>query len=261
MNISHLLSLDGHTVSYKFNRFAWSVIATAFLISTLVDQNAQNAFCDQPTGKLILQDAFDREESDPAKEEVGNGWSTNSKTRAKGEKQVDLADGAMHITRAAVADHGVSVVHDLKFKDVTIQMRFKIGPKDSLGINIADMKEKSVHAGHICVALIKADKVQITDLKTGPMKKAIRAKRLEDKLTDADKKLIKSKSKYFKNTLSPNQWHDLQVKIAGEKMTVSIDNQPVGQFTSPGIGHETKSRIRLAVAKSAWVDDVFVWRD
>mgnify|MGYP001485582597 CR=1 FL=1 len=50
----------------------------------------------------------------------------------------------MHITRAAVADHGVSVFHDLEFRDVTIQMRFKLRAQDDLGINIADMKEKTV---------------------------------------------------------------------------------------------------------------------
>ena len=57
--------------------------------------------------KLLIQDDFEREESDPEKEEVGNGWGTNSRSRAKGVKQVDLVDGAMHITRADVADHGV----------------------------------------------------------------------------------------------------------------------------------------------------------
>ncbi|MGY8672240.1 MAG: family 16 glycoside hydrolase, partial [Verrucomicrobiia bacterium] len=62
---------------------------------------------------VLLEDDFERVESNPEKEEVGNGWGTNSRTRAKGTKQVDLADGAMHITRAAVADHGVSVHHDV----------------------------------------------------------------------------------------------------------------------------------------------------
>ncbi len=207
-----------------------------------------------------MEDRFDREESDPSKEEVGNGWTTNSRSRAKGEKQVDLVDGAMHITRAAVADHGVSVVHDLEFKDAIIQLRFKLGEQDSLGINIADMNEKSVHAGHICLALVRCDKVEIADLKTGRMNLEVRTRRVAGNPSPKDVKMLKSKSKFFDVDLAADAWHPLQVMIDDDVMSVSINGQPVGRFKSPGIGHPTKSRLRIAVAKSAWVDDVMVWR-
>ena len=231
------------------------------LLLTLCLTIASSSIVLAETGTLILQDDFERVESSPEKEDVGNGWGTNSRTRAKGQKQVDLDNGAMHITRAAVADHGVSVTHDLKFKDATIQLRFKLGEKDSLGINIADMKEKSVHAGHICLALIRRDRVEIADLKTGRMNAEVRTRRKANKETPEDKKLLKGKSKYFPVKLDADKWHDLQVQIVGDVMTVTIDDQKVGHFKSPGIGHPTKSRLRLAVAKSAWVDDVKVWRN
>lgn len=211
-----------------------------------------------PGGKLLLEDSFDREESDPAKEEIGNGWGTNSRTRAKGQKQVDLDGGAMHITRAAVADHGVSVFHEVAFKDATIELRFKLGAKDDLGINIADMKEKSVHAGHICVARIRPKSVEITDLKTGPMKLAHRQARLENKLTPELKKLINGRKKKFAVDLATDEWHQLTVQISGDTMTVKIDDKQVGRFQSEGIGHPTKSRLRLSVNKSAWVDNVII---
>ncbi len=213
-----------------------------------------------PPGKLILKDSFDRTESDPKKEQVGNGWSTNSRSRAKGEKQVDLDGKAMHITRAAVADHGVSVVHDLEFKDAVIQLRFKLGKKDSLGINIADMKEKSVHAGHLCLALIRLNRVEIADLKTGRMNLQVRNRRVDGRPSPADKKMLRAKSKTFAVELAPDQWHQLLVQIAGDVMTVTIDGTKIGEFESPGIGHPTKRRLRLAVAKSASVDDVKVFR-
>ena len=66
---------------------------------------------------LIFEDDFERNESDDTKEEIGNGWSSNSVKRAKGNKQVDLKDGAMHITFHPVADHAVSVVHPAEFTD------------------------------------------------------------------------------------------------------------------------------------------------
>ncbi|MFV1995789.1 MAG: family 16 glycoside hydrolase [Verrucomicrobiales bacterium] len=205
---------------------------------------------------LLLEDSFEREESSPEKEEIGNGWSTNSKSRAKGEKQVDLDGGAIHITRAAVADHGVSVVHDLDFRDASIKLRFKLGPKDDLGINIADMEEKFVHAGHICLARIRLKQVEITDLKTGRMNLNIYDRRKAKTTTPEDEKIVEGKSKYFDVDLAPDTWHQLEVRIEGDRMEVRIDDKKIGAFNSPGIAHPTKHRLRLAVNKSAWVDDV-----
>ena len=81
--------------------------------------------------------------------------------------QADLKDGAMWIRRHH-ADHAVSVVKDLEFRNA-IEMRFKIREGDDLGVNLADMQEKSVHAG-IFVWRIRLNRVEVTDLKTGRMK-------------------------------------------------------------------------------------------
>ncbi|TWT93914.1 family 16 glycoside hydrolase [Stieleria varia] len=243
----------------SWNRTACvGVLATCLFALPSATINAADA-APPSGGKLLLSDSFDREEADPAMEQIGNDWGTNSKSRAKGNKQVDLVDGAMHITRHPVADHGVSVTHEVSFRDATIQLRFKLGEKDDLGINIADMNEKSVHAGHICVARVRLTGLEMTDLKTGPMNLQNREARLNNSLTAAQKALIKSKTKNVKLNLTPDQWHDLQVQIKDDTMRVSVDGEPVGEFQSPGIGHETKSRLRLAVNKSAWVDDVKVW--
>ncbi len=212
------------------------------------------------SGTVILSDDFERTEADDSKEQVGNDWGTNSKTRAKGKKQVDLVDGAIHITRADVADHGVSVTHEVAFRNATISLRFKLGVKDDLGINIADMNEKSVHAGHICIARIKPKRVEMTDLKTGRMNLEMRTRRLANQETAADKALIKSKSKHVNVDLATDQWHTLKVSVVDDLMSVEIDGKKIGQFQSPGIGHATKSRLRLAVNRQAWVDDVVVTR-
>lgn len=228
------------------------------LLSLFICFSASQAL--EPSGTVLLQDDFNRTESDDNKEQVGNGWGTNSKSRAKGTKQVDLVDGAMHITKAAVADHGVSVTHEVSFKDATIELRFKIGPQDDLGINIADMKEKTVHAGHICMTRIKAKKVEITDLKTGRMNLESRQRRLAGNETPEDKQRVKSKSKSWKVDLDSDAWHMLKVTVKGNTMSVEIDGKKIGQFQSEGIDHPTKSRLRLAVNREAWVDDVTVTR-
>ena len=207
---------------------------------------------------IIFRDRFDRSGGSQSKENPGNGWGTNSKTRAKGEKQVFLRDGAMYIKRAAIADHGVSVTQDVSFQDAMITAKFMLPKQGDLGVNIADMSEPSVHAGHICMARIKPTSLEIVDLKTGRMRKEMHEKSKAKKLTKAEKKHIATKSIIVPMKLKVDVWHELQIVINGDVMSVKIDGRQIGRMASPGIGHKTKRRIRLAVNTEAWVDDVMV---
>lgn len=207
---------------------------------------------------VLFSDDFNRTPENPSVEKVGKGWTTNSKSRAKGNQQAFLKDNALYMERHAVADHGVSTVQDVEFQNATIAMRFKLGAKDDLGINIADMNEKSVHAGHLCMAKVMLNKVEITDLKTGRMLLERRTRNLAKALTEEDKAIIKEKTKTIPIKLAADQWHDLSVTIAGDVMSVMIDGETIGQFQSEGIAHPTKRRLRLAVNKAAWVDDVMI---
>jgi len=217
-------------------------------------------FAAEPTGRLILDDNFERNESDEAVEEIGNDWETNSKSRAKGNKQADLRDGALYIHRHKVADHGASVKHVAEFKDGTIQMRFKLEhAKDTLGINIADMKEKSVHAGHLFKVIAGTKHLQIQDLKTGVMKQEHRTARKAGKVSPELQKLLASKTKKFPVQLELNTWHDILLEVDGKTATVQLNGKKAGSFTSEGIAHPTKRLLRIAVAREVVIDDVMVF--
>ena len=108
-----------------------SSILTGFFF-TLALNFALGSDCQAQEGVVLINDDFDRTESNDDLEQIGNGWGTNSQKRAKGQKQVDLVDGAMKITRARVADHGVSVTHEAAFTDCILTLRFKLGQKDDL---------------------------------------------------------------------------------------------------------------------------------
>ena len=164
----------------------------------------------------------------------------------------------MHIKRAAVADHGVSVTQDVSFCNARIALRFMVPEKGDLGINIVDMNEKSVHAGHICMARIKPVSLEIVDLKTGRMKKEIHEKNKAKKLTKADRAQLAKKSIVVPLKLKTGIWHDLEILIIDDTMSVKIDTRKIGSMTSPGIAHKTKRRIRLAVNTEAWVDDIAI---
>jgi hypothetical protein len=219
-------------------------------------------FAAEERGRLIFQDDFSRTESQDKTDEPGNGWGTNSKSRAKGNKQVDLRDGAMHIFIHAEADHAVSVTHPAEFTDGAVAMRFKLeDARDSLGLDFADQQEKDVHAGHLFAVRVSPKQVLFQDLKTGNMRLDIHAARkAKQKLTDDQQQALKGKQKPVAHASEVGQWHDLLVKAAGDELSVTIDGKHVGSFKSPGIAHPTKRMLRLAVPRNAVVDDLKIWR-
>ena len=213
---------------------------------------------------MLLADDFDRTEADDAKEQVGGGWATNSKGRAKGHKQVDLVEhdggGAIHITMHPEADHGVSVRRDLPkpYENGTLTLRFQLPKGGDLGVDLADLKEKSVHAGHLLIVRVRPTKVGLRDHKAGGMELGLRDRRKAKTLTAADKQTLKDTVKLIPRRTAPGQWHTLSMTTTGDVLSVSIDGEKVGELKSPGIGHPTKRTVRLAVNSEAWVDDVKV---
>lgn len=213
-------------------------------------------------GELIFQDDFERVESQDQTDEPGNGWSTNSRSRAKGNKQVDLRDGAMFIYLHPAADHAVSVVHSAEFTDGSVKLRFRLDhPLDSLGLNFADPQCKEVHAGHLFVAQVSHKHVRLLDLKTGNMRLDIReARQAKHKLSEEQQAALKGKEKTFPSPIRLGEWHELLVSVRDNELSVAIDGQEIGRHSSPGVAHPTKRLLRLSVPRNAVVDDVRIWR-
>ncbi len=213
-------------------------------------------------GTLIFSDDFARTAPVSKTDDPGNGWATNSKARAKGNRQVELRDGAMYIFISAEADHGVSVTHAAEFTDGAVALRFKLeDPRDSLGLDFADAARKDVHAGHLFAARVAPKQVLLQDLATGGMRLDIHtARTAKQKLTADQQQSLVGKDKKIPSTLALNAWHDLLVKISGDELAVTVDGKLVGTLKSPGIAHPTKKMLRLAVPRNAVVDDVKIWK-
>lgn len=216
----------------------------------------------EEAGELIFSDDFERSESQEVKDEPGKGWGTNSKSRAKGNKQVDLREGAMFIYLSPEADHAVSVTQPAVFTDGSVGMRFRLDDaKDELGLNFADLECKEVHAGHLFAVRINPKKVICQDLKTGNMRLDIReARQAKTPLTDEQKAALVGKEKAVERNTSVGEWHEVLVTVTGGSIRVKVDGAEVTEFTSPGIAHPTKRLLRLSVPRNAVVDDVKIWR-
>ena len=213
-------------------------------------------------GELVFQDDFERAELQEERDEPGNGWATNSAKRAQGDKQVDLKDGTMRIYISPRADHAVSVTHPFEFRNGSVAMRFLLeDKKDSLGLNFADLNFKGVHAGHLFVVRIYSNRVEITDLKTGVMRKDIRETRKAKKaLSNEQKHALKGKSKRFEKVTATGKWHNLLVTVSEDQLSLELDGEQVGSFSSSGIAHPTKQMLRLSVPQNVVVDDVRLWK-
>lgn len=221
---------------------------------------ADEAATAEKRGTLLFSDDFNRDESTPDKEDIGGGWTSNSGWRAKGHKQVDLKEGAMSVTKHAEADHGVAIFHDVAFQDGAVQLKFKLGAGDDLGLDFVDRELKSVHAGHLCLARVTLKNISLTDSKTGGMDNAIRERRTKGDKSPELAKLLKGKTTSFPLDLKADEWHTLLVTVEGDVMQATVNGKLIGQFKSEGISHPTKRMITLAVNKSAAVDDVKVWK-
>ena len=211
-------------------------------------------------GKLIFSDDFERTELQELKDEVGNGWGTNSRTRAGGNKQVDLKDGAMYIFIHQAADHAVSVTHPAEFRNGLIELRFMLeNPGDTLGLDFADLQCKSVHAGHLFKVTVGNNKLDISDLKNGSMALDIYNARKQKQLTTQMNARLKNTKKQFPAKLETGKWYSLGVQVQEDTVTVAIDGKQVGAFSSDGFAHPTKKMLRLSVPKQAVVDDVKIY--
>ncbi len=164
----------------------------------------------------------------------------------------------MHVTKHAEADHGVAIFHNVEFQDGIVELKFKLGDGDDLGVDFVDRELKTVHAGHLCIARVTNTAVTLTDSKTGGMNNEIRERREKGDKSPELAALLKTKTKSFKLDLKPNEWHTMNIQIVGDQMTVRIDDLEAVSFSSEGIAHPTKRMITLAVNKSADLDDVKV---
>ncbi|MEO1617412.1 MAG: family 16 glycoside hydrolase [Planctomycetota bacterium] len=211
----------------------------------------------QDSPVLLFEDDFERSESQEESEELGNGWGTNSQKRAAGNKQADLVDGVLHVVRHPKADHAVSLVQDATYTDCRVELRFRLDDKrDDFGIDFADMDYPQVHAGHICKAIFRPTGIELLDFKNGRMKKEYRDASQAGTLSKKEKEAVKRWQKKFMQPIDLGKWHKLVVTIKGDTMRVELNGALAGEFSSPGMAHPEKDRIRFSARREVRLDDL-----
>lgn len=245
-----------------------SIYLTLILLLFSLNSNVQLCSAQQidelvKTGKLIVDDNFDRQE-------LGKKWSSNDARAQRTSKipdsefkpQSNIVTNVLEIRRTKGSDHGTSTKINAQFKDAVFKLKFRLTEKNKFSLNFNDPNLKTVHAGHISKIEISPSSVFIQDQKLGTMKKEHRDIRRGDDAA-AKKELTRKMEKFQKRVqtkvATAGQWHQLTVLVQGQTYKVHIDNQPVMEFTSPGLGHATKENMAFAVPKSVDIDDLKIW--
>ena len=185
---------------------------------------------------------------------VENGQLKGSQTR---EKDVPAVDGKP----AVVAHHAVHGL-ELLTKDSIVEVKIRFGGNTMFDIEFDDRKYKGSGYGHLCRAQVRVDKVILMDEREGGQNLALIEMKKDPAKRDEALKLMNSKNAYFTlpSRLEVGKTYTLTVETVRDEMRVSLDGKGVGFLKSPGIGHETKSKIEIGVGgKDGYLDDLKIW--
>jgi len=184
---------------------------------------------------------------------VENGTLKGTQTR---DKDVPAADGKPEV-KAHPAVYGL----ELPTKDSVVEVKMRFEGNTLMDVEFDDRKFTGSHYGHLCRAQLRLDKVTIVDERDGSQSNAlIELRKDAAKNKEEISKLLSTHSASFPVKLEAGKWYTVVVETVGEAMRVTIDGKPVAFFKSPGIGHETKSKIELGVqGKDGFFDDIKVW--
>ena len=170
-------------------------------------------------------------------------------------KDMPSKDGKSIIT-AHAAVYGLEV----PTKDSVVEVNIRFEGCTMIDVEFDDRKYTGSHYGHLCRAQVRLDKVTIMDEREGSQNEVIKAMKKDPAKQAEAAKMMVGKSASFPVKLKENKDYTLVVETVGDEMRVSIDGKPVAFLKSPGIGHETKSKIELGVAgQSGWFDGITVW--
>lgn len=212
-------------------------------------------------GELLFSDDFQGAKLDPKWHRVvdtftvENGALKGTQTR---DQDVPAQDG-----KPAVTKHAAVYGLELPTKDSVVEVKIRFDGNTMMDVEFDDRKFTGSHYGHLCRAQVYLDKVNILDERDGTQSnQLIELRKDPAKNKEEIGKLLSTHVISFPlaSKLEPGKTYTLVVETVGEQMRVTIDGKPVAYFKSPGIGHETKSKIELGVAgKSGFFDDIKVW--
>lgn len=183
---------------------------------------------------------------------VEDGALKGTQTR---DQLIPASDGKPEVKPHA-AVHGL----EIPTKDSIIEARIKFEGASMIDVEFDDRAYKGSHYGHLARAQVRLDGITIVDERDGNQNEELKQMRNDPSKKEEVAKILAAHQVKFPVKLEKGKWYTLTVETVGNAMRVSIDGKAAAYFESPGIGHETKSKIEFGVAgKDGFLDDIKVW--
>jgi hypothetical protein len=199
--------------------------------------------------ELLFSDDFQKAQLDPRWHQVVETFT--------------VENGALKGTQTRGGDkpHAAVFGLDLPTRDSVIEVKIRFEGNTMMDIEFDDRNFQGSHYGHLCCAQVRLDSVTIIDQRDGSQSNALIELRKDTGRNQAQiDRLLATHSAAFPANLEGGKWYTLVVETIGDAMRVTIDGRPAAFFNSPGIGHETKSKIEFGVAgRSGLYDDIKIW--
>jgi len=149
----------------------------------------------------------------------------------------------------------------LAFRDAVFEFSFRLTDGVGLNLVINDEDYEKAHAGHICRVCISPSRVIISDDRGGSFRKDHFQTYLDGDRTIEEYLLDKrySLDKRFSKSFDSERWYQARIILKDDQIEVLIDEERIGSFRSPGIGHPTKTDFGFAtLGNIIEIDDVRV---
>lgn len=211
----------------------------------------------EESGVLLFNDDFNREDSDE-KDDLGEPWTTNSESRAMGDKQNDLVDGTLVMTISPRADHAISTnfMPSETYGDCVLFVRMKLEEEGQLKLAYNDKADKSVWAGHINGVTLNEESVVLADERSARFKMEFRENKDSEEYQDA----LAAAEKSFSVEIEKEEWYEVATLHRGDTLKVYLNGKEIASHSSPGFDHPTKNHFAFAVPNKAIVDDLYLWK-
>ncbi|MGY6648521.1 family 16 glycoside hydrolase [Wenyingzhuangia sp. IMCC45574] len=239
---------------------------TLFLMIGSIQGQTKKRFLETEldSAKLVFQDDFNRDEEDNRKEQLGNGWKTNSKNRANGNKQADLRNHVLYVEMWKDATHGTSILHTAPIDNGVVKVKFKMlsvnkrGNAIEFNFNNPKAKDKTVN-GHVCQVAVSPTSIKIEDQYTGRFNPELRKKMKKGVDKKEVKKILATKKKKIAVAYTLNQWYEITIVFRNDTLLVYIDNEYIGKHTSSGFDVKKENIAFSLWSTAAEFDDISVW--
>jgi hypothetical protein len=183
---------------------------------------------------------------------VENGVLKGTQTR---DVNIPAADGKPEV-KAHAAVHGL----EIPTRDSIVEVKIRFDGASAIDVEFDDRKYTASHYGHLCRAVVRLNGVTILDEREGTQNLVLKEMANDPAKKEERARLLAPTMATFPAQFEPGKWYNLVVETVGDSMRVTIDDKPVAFLKSPGIGHQTKSKIELGVSgKDGLFDDIKVW--